>query len=399
MALSTTDKSKAMQSSFPFNNDCMCNLGPLNVQSAFAQSSNTAFTDLAHRVGTDSIISLAKTLGVDTTAYPAGSGLGDMHGEVGLALGTAALTINEQDTMLATIDNGGTYHAAHAVVSITPPNGSPIPTKYAVQQVLTPGEASQVQYAMTTVVRGPNGTAAGMIDQASVRPIIAKTGTTTSNRTAFFIGAIPQYALSIGIFTKDQGDFLDEAHKKPNPETLNNLGGNAQGGFGGYWPAKIWSTFADAEFAKLPVNQFLAPQFTGSTWNQVPKSPPKKKKPTPPKKPCKGFFCPGKNKGGTDPVPVDRHVPHDGLRVPRRLPADVHHWPDHGPTGTSSPTPSSTKSLFGTTAAGTTALVSGGGTPGVQASLAVGGVLSVLPGSLLWTRASRRRRRRRKLED
>jgi hypothetical protein len=37
-----------------------------------------------------------------------------------------------------------------------------------------------------------------------------------------------------------------------------------------------------------------------------------------------------------------------------------------------------------------------GGMPGVQAGLAVGGAVAVLPGSLLWTRSTRRRRRRRR---
>jgi hypothetical protein len=46
----------------------------------------------------------------------------------------------------------------------------------------------------------------------------------------------------------------------------------------------------------------------------------------------------------------------------------------------------------------TTAEIQGGGMPGVQADLAVGGVVAVVPGSLMWTRVSRRRRRRRRSE-
>src|SRR5207248_425351 len=117
------------------------------------------------------------------------------------------------------------------------------------------------------------GTAANMNDG---REIIAKTGTTTSNRTAFFIGAIPQYALTVGIYTQQQADCLDKVTpknpancKKPNPQTLNNLGANSQGGFGGYWPARIWNTFAEAVFAGLPKESFLNPVFTGEKWVQV----------------------------------------------------------------------------------------------------------------------------------
>jgi membrane peptidoglycan carboxypeptidase len=99
------------------------------------------------------------------------------------------------------------------------------------------------------------GTAAAMSDG---RPIIAKTGTTDNARSAFFIGAIPQYALTVGIFTDEQSD--------PN-QTLNNLGGNVGGGFGGYWPARIWNTFAEDEWSSLPIEQFPTPQFSGATWN------------------------------------------------------------------------------------------------------------------------------------
>ena len=36
------------------------------MQNALAQSSNTAFTDLAHRAGTTNVIAMAKSYGVDT---------------------------------------------------------------------------------------------------------------------------------------------------------------------------------------------------------------------------------------------------------------------------------------------------------------------------------------------
>ena len=103
------------------------------------------------------------------------------------------------------------------------------------------------------------GTAAAMADG---RPIIAKTGTTDTAQSAFFIGAIPQYALAVGhLHRRSQSD--------QTTETLNGLGGNVGGGFGGYWPARIWHTFAEDEFASLPIEQFPTPQFTGTAWNML----------------------------------------------------------------------------------------------------------------------------------
>src|SRR6201999_621561 len=86
-----------------------------NVQDALAQSSNTGFTDLAHKVGTTNIVKMAQAFGVNTGNFPTGSGLAHDEGQVGMALGINALTVQEQATMLSTIANNGEYHAAHLV--------------------------------------------------------------------------------------------------------------------------------------------------------------------------------------------------------------------------------------------------------------------------------------------
>ena len=109
-----------------------------------------------------------------------------------------------------------------------------------------------------TTVDG-TATAAAMTDG---REIIGKTGTTNTAQSAFFIGAIPQEALAVGMFTNNQSG--------TGNQTLNGLGGQSQGGFGGTWPATIWHTYAQNKFLPLPVVQFTTPVFTGQTWNLVP---------------------------------------------------------------------------------------------------------------------------------
>src|ERR1700753_3647198 len=237
-------------------NDDNESFGPMSVAQAEAQSSNTAFTDLIHRVGTQNVVNMAKQFGVNTSSLrDGGSGLQGTVGEVGMALGIDSLSVNEQNTMLATLDDNGTYHAAHVIQQIT--QGT-VTRQAQVKstQVLTPAQDSQVQYAMSYDTVDGTGTAAAMSDG---RPIIAKTGTTDNAQSAFFIGAIPQYALTVGIFTENQSD--------KTKETLNGLGGDVGGGFGGYWPARLWNTFAANEGASTPFQQFQTPIFTGQTWN------------------------------------------------------------------------------------------------------------------------------------
>jgi membrane peptidoglycan carboxypeptidase len=235
---------------FEEKNDSNDDYGAMSVAQAEAQSSNTAFTDLIHRVGTQNVVKMAQQFGVNTTL----SGLQGDVGHVGMALGQDSLSVTEQDTMLSTLDNSGTYHQAHVIQSIGQGSAT-YPARVKSTQVLTAAQDSQVQYAMSFDTIDGTGTAAAMSDG---RPIIAKTGTTDNSKSAFFVGAIPQYALSVGIFVNQQGS---------KTQTLDSLGGNVGGGFGGYWPARIWNTFAEDEFASLPIQQFPTPQFTGSAWN------------------------------------------------------------------------------------------------------------------------------------
>jgi membrane peptidoglycan carboxypeptidase len=380
------------------------------VQNALAQSSNTAFTDLAHRATTSSIIRMAQNYGVNIAPFAqGGSNLSDMVGQVGLALGTASLTVNEQDQMLATIADNGVYHQAHVVKYWQQPDGPEQMPIVATHPVLDSNPTtnaqldSQVQYAMemTTVDGTGTAAAAGLGD----REIIGKTGTTSSYHSGFFIGAIPQYALVVGMFTQDQS--------VNSTESLLPLGG---GGFGGYWPAKIWNSFAQAEFANLPYEYFSTSNpvvFSGQAWNQVGKLPAAKK---PKKTPCTtGTGGHGRRFGNPNPQCTTSPSPNPtksggfptGLPTgnPTGIPtfgqptatASATPTPTITDTGTASPTPTSTASapvIIGGGGGG------GGAGPGtsantVKAGLAVGGVLAVLPGSLLWTTVSRRRRRRR----
>jgi membrane peptidoglycan carboxypeptidase len=255
-------QSSGISDSYGVSNDDAAENGPYTPQNAMAQSINTAYTDLWHKVGGAPVLDMAQSMGVNVNV--GASGLDGMEHEAGVALGQASLTVAEQATMLATIDDDGVYHAAHVISSITR-SGVPTPIKTASALVFSPNptlnaeEASQVQYAMSKTTVDGTATVAAMTDG---REIIGKTGTTNTAQSAFFIGAIPQEALAVGIFTNNQSG--------KGSQTLNGLGGQSQGGFGGTWPATIWHTYAENMFLPLPVLQFQTPVFTGQAWNMVP---------------------------------------------------------------------------------------------------------------------------------
>ncbi|HWN63482.1 MAG TPA: transglycosylase domain-containing protein, partial [Streptosporangiaceae bacterium] len=254
--------------SLQVNNDSPGENGPYTPQIAMAASINTAYADLWHVVaGPDgmNVLNMAQSLGVDIKDPD--SGMYKSKDEATLALGQASLTVAEQASMLATIDDNGVYHDAHLITKLTQ-NNVQIPVKVTSGLVFNSNPMqnaqmdSQVQYAMSedTASYGTAPVAA----MSNGQQIIAKTGTTETAQSAFFIGAIPTQALAVALFTHDQNG------KKDDPQSLNLLGGQSQGGFGGTWPATIWHTYAEDMFVPLGIEKFQPAVFTGIKMNLVP---------------------------------------------------------------------------------------------------------------------------------
>jgi membrane peptidoglycan carboxypeptidase len=261
------------------NNDTQGHFPPVGVAQAMAQSINSAYTDLWHRVGGKNVIDMAKAFGVDVQA----ASLPQFEHESGLALGQGSLTLEEQATMIATLAADGEYATPHVIAKLSQ-NGKDIPLKIVHRRVLSPAAAADVDYAMSfDNVPNYGGTAYPAAAWPG-RPVIAKTGTTGTNvqpaPSALFLGAIPQYALSVGAFVQDPGKTYE------NLDFLPALNGQA-GQFGGTWPATIWDQFMTTEFANLPVRPLPTPDFNGfQTWIQEKAVKPHKKPQPPAHRPC-----------------------------------------------------------------------------------------------------------------
>jgi membrane peptidoglycan carboxypeptidase len=271
-------------------NEASENTGPTGVALATAISSDPAYMDLAHKVGINPIISMGKSLGIGDNPFNANggddySGLnklygthGQQAGSVQIALGGSPLTTVEQATTFATLAADGQYNQAHVVAKVI--QGSErLPSRVKQSQPLTQTEAADIDYALSFDNTSHFPGATGYPNAAWDRPVIAKTGTLGNGdfaSEAWFNGAIPQYSLSVSLFTNKQ------------TQNIDGLGG-ISGGLGGTWPAKIWHTFMTTQFAALPLQPLPAPDFTGyDTWNQVtglvgvaPSSPPTSTTPPP----------------------------------------------------------------------------------------------------------------------
>jgi membrane peptidoglycan carboxypeptidase len=257
------------------------NLRAISVSVAAAQSSDPAFTDLTHRVGVDNIIKTAQAFGVGANPFNLGSndlqvlnGLfgpkGSIAGSVQIALGQGDLTPIEQASTFATLIDGGIYHAPHVISKLsvwTPGGQQPVTIQVATHEVMNPAAAADEDYALSfDNINGtayPNATWPG-------RPVIGKTGTLgngTLASEAWFVGAIPQYAMAVGLWTNSQ---------KQNLDNLPGLGG-VNGSYGGAWPAATWKAFMENRFASLPVASLPTPNYAGFVkWVQVAPQKPKK---------------------------------------------------------------------------------------------------------------------------
>jgi membrane peptidoglycan carboxypeptidase len=294
-------------------------LGPQSVVRSTAMSLNTAYTDLYHRVAGPTgmnIVNMVSALGVNTDASGL-TGPNAMKEEVGTALGQVSLTVEEQATTFATFANNGVYVTPHVILKIL--HGSAVtPAMVTKREALTPDQASDVNYALSFDTQ-PGGTAASTA-LSDGRTIIAKTGTTNLSQSAFFIGAIPQFSLAVGMFTNEQGcptsvaGCAAAANQESAPphgvQTLYGVGGLQ--GYGGQWPAAIWKTFADREFLPMTAASFPTPSFGGSAWNLLPPAPPKPVETTPAnghchKHRCRGFLVPSAQ--APNPTPPTPSLP------------------------------------------------------------------------------------------
>ncbi len=260
--------------------------GPISVPDAAAVSSDPAFGDLVHRVGVYNVINMAQAFGVGSTPLTYQTPVltangtekyvnndlvamqdtfgpnGSDAGAVNITYGQSPVTAVEQASMMATLADDGVFHTPHVIARLTR-GSTTIPLRVTIRRVLSPAAAADEDYALSFDNQPTYPGATAWPNAAWNRPVIGKTGTLGIGNTvqdAWFIGAIPQYSLAVGLFTNSSS------------ENLNNLASTLGmgGAFGGAWPAATWDQFMTTEFGSLPVQHFATPNYVGFTkWVQV----------------------------------------------------------------------------------------------------------------------------------
>lgn len=184
------------------HNASMADYGARSIASAFAVSSNTAFTRLILSIGVDKVKDMAQRLGITS----------NIQDVAGITLGIDSVTPLEMADAYATIANGGTHYDPECIISITDRSGNVV-----FDNAHPEGErviSEEIAYATTQVMEGVitegTGTAARL---ATAQPVAGKTGTTETVQDSWFVGFTPY--ISVAVWVGDPADSYEKARRVP----------------------------------------------------------------------------------------------------------------------------------------------------------------------------------------
>jgi membrane peptidoglycan carboxypeptidase len=215
--------------------------GDIDLVQATAHSVNTVYVPLAEKAGLHTVSDVARRLGVTA----------NMSKEDDLpsfSLGVTAVTPLEQAVAYASLAARGTHATPYLVEEVLDPDGRVLHRAQSrTRQALSEGVADDTTFALQSVVNAGTGKGARLPG----RPAAGKTGTTTGNTAAWFVGYTPQLATAVALFSERQD------------VPLRGIAGVGEV-TGGSLPARTWSRFMTAALEGQPVKQFAPPVYGGS---------------------------------------------------------------------------------------------------------------------------------------
>jgi penicillin-binding protein 1A len=165
--------------------------GTMSLRDATAESINTVFAQFVLDIGADSMVEMAKKMGITTE-------LGGYPAEVlgGLTTGVSVL---QMSNAYATLANGGVHHKPTAIERVEFPDGEvDEPSKAAGERVISDGVAYEVADVMT-----------GTFDYGTLTccdipcPSAGKTGTTELQSDAWTVGYTPHVSTAVWVGNPD----------------------------------------------------------------------------------------------------------------------------------------------------------------------------------------------------
>jgi penicillin-binding protein 1A len=220
--------------------------GVLDLIDATKHSSNTVFAQLMAKVRPETVVPLAKQMGITNDLPPVNA----------LVLGAGEVYPIDMASAYSTFAHRGTHIAPTAILKVQRADGTVV--SFDPPQILPPltkQESDLVTYCLQQVVHGGTGSGAYF-----GKNVAGKTGTTDKNKDAWFIGFTPNgYTTAVWMGYENPPD-------EP-PRYMTNVHGRVV--FGGTFPATIWNKYMKAITDGMDVGSFINPStFPGKVLNQ-----------------------------------------------------------------------------------------------------------------------------------
>ncbi|MBW3548729.1 MAG: penicillin-binding protein, partial [Actinobacteria bacterium] len=221
-----------------FRNYGGASYGPVDLRTATSKSVNTAYVELIRQVGVEETMALARRMGLTTSEYQEG-----FHG-LSVALGSLDVSPIDMASAFGVFAARGERAEPTPVVRVLDSEGAVLEdnTEPPRARVLDEVTADNVNDILQGVLQ--SGGTAG--DNGIDRPAAGKTGTTTENKDAWFVGYTPSLSTSVWIGYSDA------------PRPLRGIKG-VRAVTGGSLPADTWESFMREALAGVPVTEFTEP--------------------------------------------------------------------------------------------------------------------------------------------
>ncbi|GAC1539105.1 MAG: hypothetical protein NVS3B12_25000 [Acidimicrobiales bacterium] len=228
--------------------------GNIDLVTATAQSVNTVYVPLAQQIGLAEVAGAAHAAGI-----PDGDPGNGLQSQIklpenpSLALGTTEVHPIDMAAAYATFAARGRQATPYLIEEVKSPDGQVIyKSQVKARQAISADPISDLTFALQHVVTDGTGNPEAQLSGG--RPAAGKTGTTSDNKDAWFVGYTPHLVASV---------WMGFDPKTPQDKTtLTNVEG-VGAVTGGTLPARVWKKFMDAALSGSPVEQFPPPVMGG----------------------------------------------------------------------------------------------------------------------------------------
>ena len=235
----------------PVRNFGGASYGFMDLRRATANSVNTVYVALNEEVGPEQTQAAAICAGIP-------KGTLDLQANPSNVLGSASPHPIDMAFAYATIANEGKRTKLHGIKKIETAQDKKVLYEYEANptQVFHKDVAANAIEAMEQVVLRGSGTYARQLG----RPVAGKTGTSSDNYSAWFVGFTPQISTSVAMYRVGE-----DGGRLP----LEGFGGFGEI-TGGSWPVRIWTDYMTAAVDGTKVEDFPQAERIGEVVNPAP---------------------------------------------------------------------------------------------------------------------------------